>query len=369
MAESFIQLPADSTGKKVRTFQQTVGANVVEHQGFVLCDASGNIVDVLAAAPAGTERGIIVRDAGVPGLLTGGTQKAIARGGAKGATGAADITSTAEGADHQAQDVQIYHGGTAISPLTDAQLRATAVPVSGDVLVVTGTGNAGGATPIAVTDARSYRWVSVQLVGDASASLAVTFEGSNDNTNWMAIPLANVGLTNANANSAPNVPANGISGFHGPLSTRYFRVRINSWVAGSVTATAVFHANPGAMQTQGVSAVVASALPAGTNTIGAVASTVTSTAVTGAGAGANPPSATSSLTVAANAARKGLNIENTGNADVSLGLGTAAIAGQGIVLKAGGGTWDGLISSVLWTGAVNSVTASGTSSTLAVIEL
>lgn len=48
--------------------------------------------------------------------LTDGTQKAIARGGAKGATTAADLTGTAEGADHQALDVQVYHGGTAKDP-------------------------------------------------------------------------------------------------------------------------------------------------------------------------------------------------------------------------------------------------------------
>jgi hypothetical protein len=49
--------------------------------------------------------------------LTGGTQKSIARGGQKGATNTnADITHTAEGADHEALDVQIYHGGTAKDP-------------------------------------------------------------------------------------------------------------------------------------------------------------------------------------------------------------------------------------------------------------
>jgi hypothetical protein len=36
---------------------------------------------------------------------TDGTQKAIVRGGAKGATAAADVTSTANGADHQGLDV------------------------------------------------------------------------------------------------------------------------------------------------------------------------------------------------------------------------------------------------------------------------
>ncbi len=40
--------------------------------------------------------------------LTGGTQKSIMRGGAKGSTTAADVTSTASGANHQLIDVAIY---------------------------------------------------------------------------------------------------------------------------------------------------------------------------------------------------------------------------------------------------------------------
>lgn len=52
---------------------------------------------------------------------TSGDQKSVVRGGAKGATTAADVTSTAEGSDHQALDVQIYHAGTAKDP---TQIRA-----------------------------------------------------------------------------------------------------------------------------------------------------------------------------------------------------------------------------------------------------
>lgn len=48
--------------------------------------------------------------------LTGGTAKAIARGGAKGTTTAADVTSTASGANHNCIDVVIYD--TAGNPIT-----------------------------------------------------------------------------------------------------------------------------------------------------------------------------------------------------------------------------------------------------------
>lgn len=66
--------------------------------------------------------------------LTGGTQKAQVRGGAKGTTTAADVTSTAEGTDHQALDTQNYHGGVAIDPrdVSDRAARLLGVVRPGD---------------------------------------------------------------------------------------------------------------------------------------------------------------------------------------------------------------------------------------------
>ena len=49
MAESFVQLPPNSTGSKTRTFQQVVGANTVEHPSAVLCDSSGNVIGTFAS--------------------------------------------------------------------------------------------------------------------------------------------------------------------------------------------------------------------------------------------------------------------------------------------------------------------------------
>lgn len=80
--------------------------------------------------------------------LTNGTQKAIARGGAKGATTAADITGTAEGTDHQALDVQIYHSGAAVNPANIRALASgtdsvTTVPSGTQTITGTVTANAG----------------------------------------------------------------------------------------------------------------------------------------------------------------------------------------------------------------------------------
>lgn len=67
--------------------------------------------------------------------LTGGTAKAINRGGAKGTTTAADITSTASGANHQAVDVAIWDASGNQLGLSGAPLRidptgTTTQPVS-----------------------------------------------------------------------------------------------------------------------------------------------------------------------------------------------------------------------------------------------
>ncbi len=80
--------------------------------------------------------------------LTGGTAKSIIRGGQKGATNTnADITHTAEGADHEALDVQIYHGGVAKDPTQIRTLTSsdqiTIVPSGTQTITGSVTANAG----------------------------------------------------------------------------------------------------------------------------------------------------------------------------------------------------------------------------------
>ena len=47
MADTFIQLPADSTGKKVRAFSSTVGPDTVHSQANTIVDATGNVMSDL----------------------------------------------------------------------------------------------------------------------------------------------------------------------------------------------------------------------------------------------------------------------------------------------------------------------------------
>jgi hypothetical protein len=133
------KLPA-SLGAKARAESLSVALSTEDATkipalvtGRVPVDGSGVTQPVSGTVTAniGTTNGLAL-DA----TLTGGTQKAITRGGAKGSTTAADITSTAEGADHQAADVQIYHGGVAVNP---TQIRAL---TSADIVNAVGSGGA-----------------------------------------------------------------------------------------------------------------------------------------------------------------------------------------------------------------------------------
>ena len=51
---------------------QPGGTGTDRYQGIVVCDAAGNVVDSLAATPAGTERGLAVRHIGVLGINDAG---------------------------------------------------------------------------------------------------------------------------------------------------------------------------------------------------------------------------------------------------------------------------------------------------------
>jgi len=87
------------------------GAGSLTVDGTVAATQSGtwNITNVSGTVSLPT-------GAATDATLTGGTVKAIARGGAKGSTTAADVTSTASGANHQGLDVVIYD--TSGNPIT-----------------------------------------------------------------------------------------------------------------------------------------------------------------------------------------------------------------------------------------------------------
>jgi hypothetical protein len=77
--------------------------------------------------------------------------------------------------------------------------------------------------------------VSVQVVG-AGTTVTLTYEVSNDGTNWIACPGVPVG-NNATAAASTSTGA-GILVFK--IQTRYFRLRVSTAGAGTVTGVACF---------------------------------------------------------------------------------------------------------------------------------
>lgn len=103
------------------TINNAAGASAVNIQ-----DGGNSItVDGTVTANLGTIAGVATAT-----QQTDGTQKAIVRGGAKGATTAADVTSTAQSADRQAVDVQIRtSAGVAVDTFGSTPATTTGSPV------------------------------------------------------------------------------------------------------------------------------------------------------------------------------------------------------------------------------------------------
>lgn len=96
---------------------------------------------------------------------------------------------------------------------------------------------------VGTTDVSNYRWVSVQIVTQGGSS-TVTFQGSNDNSNWVSIALSistNVGTT------APVVSTTAASSYSGPLSYRYFRLNVTGIVSGTTAGVIELFTTPSTM--------------------------------------------------------------------------------------------------------------------------
>lgn len=63
MADGIVQVPVDSTGKKIDTSELTVGSNTVERQRMVIADPTdaAGLADVANTTLVGTEYGLVVR--------------------------------------------------------------------------------------------------------------------------------------------------------------------------------------------------------------------------------------------------------------------------------------------------------------------
>ena len=81
------------------------------------------------------------------------------------------------------------------------------------------------------TDCSTFRSATVQVVSTGTAGTYI-FEGSNDNTNWVAIPVFNMAVITATAITAAVTATASNTVYNVPISFRYLRLRIATTITG-----------------------------------------------------------------------------------------------------------------------------------------
>lgn len=167
-------------------------------------------------------------------------------------------------------------GGAAVAvsgPLTDAQLRAAAVPTISPAALLTSYNVAGVIainTVLATLDCSQYRSVSIQCSSMGTTGV-VTPEWSNDNSTWVAATI----LTQAGA-TATTFNAAGL--WVVPVQARYLRLRLSTATTAGTTTLSIHQFDDSRqfwLATQPVSGTVTAnigtgSIAAGTNAIGDV---------------------------------------------------------------------------------------------------
>lgn len=168
-------------------------------------------------------------------------------------------------------------------PLTNAELRATAISTSEPATVLVGqaaqtaTVNnileaASGAAGTAVENLRA---ASVQVVSTGTGG-GFIFEQSNDNVNWIALPVFNAALTTGVPIVAAIVPTASAIIYSFPIRGRFIRLRISTAITGgSIQAVSRLSPDPWLPSVMTVAQPTAASLQA------TVAGTVTANIGTG----------------------------------------------------------------------------------------
>jgi len=108
--------------------------------------------------------------------------------------------------------------------------------------VILATAGTGSTDTLNGTTGISFRSLSFQLIPAAGTVTAgvITFEGSNDNTNFISIFLSDTANVTANPAATINVSASTNRYFTGAISFRYFRARISTGITGTTTGVQAF---------------------------------------------------------------------------------------------------------------------------------
>jgi len=140
--------------------------------------------------------------------------------------------------------------GTLTTDVSDRAVRllGTTTAQQGIGLEVTGSASALNADTVASTDVSAYRFVSIQLYGTFSGTLSP--QGSNDNSNWFAVPVVNV-TSQANGMS---YSFNSLGMYVLPVTFKYFRLRCTAYTSGTLQTICEFYYSATPLNTFGVTA-------------------------------------------------------------------------------------------------------------------
>jgi len=101
-------------------------------------------------------------------------------------------------------------------------------------------------TNILFQDCLQYRQAAIQINTTSGISAGIiTFEGSNDSANWVAISVLDLSSTTMIANTTLTLAASTSKYFIAPLNLRYLRVRVSTAIAGgSISISTIFRIPP-----------------------------------------------------------------------------------------------------------------------------
>lgn len=106
-----------------------------------------------------------------------------------------------------------------------------------DSTTITGTANTTNGLVTSSTDCSNYTFLSLQLTGTWSG--IITFEFSNNNTDWISGVLYNLSTT-----GAPNTVTTGNGIYYGNKQGRYFRARLSTYSSGTVNGALSLSSSP-----------------------------------------------------------------------------------------------------------------------------
>lgn len=248
------------------------------------------------------------------------------------------------------------------------------VDANGTNTVTTGSVTISAGTPVDILtgqDVAGFAWVSVHVVSNSGAS-TLTFQSSNDNSNWVNTGLDSSASTTVNAQTTTTVA--GI--YSGPLSGRYFRVRATTANAGSASIVAHFSSNPTQMRSIGATVVGVGTAGTPSGNLLTIQGHTSGTAVKTDGSATTQPvsmaastgtlssvssSATSVTLLSSNSSRKGAVVFNDSAQVLYVGLTSSAVSSSSFSYKvSAGGTLE--LATPYYTGQINGIWAAASGS-------